>query len=63
MMSLFQNYDAAFMITPWAFGDVRSVGVNYGFTRVLTTEGQYGRPFVGAGFMLSAHRNALLVFS
>lgn len=56
MMSLFQNGDAAFMITgPWAFGDVRSAGVNYGFTRVPSIEGQYGRPFVGAqGFMLSA---------
>jgi maltose-binding protein MalE len=56
MMSLFQNGDAAFMITgPWAFGDVRSAGVDYGFTRVPSIEGQYGRPFVGAqGFMLSA---------
>lgn len=56
MMSLFQNGEAAFMITgPWAFEDVRSAGVNYGFTRIPSIEGSFGKPFVGAqGFMVSA---------
>lgn len=56
MMSLFQSGDAAAMITgPWAFADVRSAGVNYGFTQIPSYKGQYGKPFLGAqGFMISA---------
>ncbi len=56
MMSLFQNGEAAAMLTgPWAFGDVRSAGVNYGFQQVPSYKGQYGRPFLGAqGFMVSS---------
>lgn len=56
MMSLFQNGNAATMMTgPWAFGDVRSAGVNYGFTQIPSYQGQYGRPFLGAqGFMVSS---------
>ncbi|NMB01056.1 MAG: maltose ABC transporter substrate-binding protein [Firmicutes bacterium] len=56
MMSLFQNGDAATMMTgPWAFGDVRSAGVNYGFTQIPSYQGQFGKPFLGAqGFMVSA---------
>ncbi|HHT89642.1 MAG: maltose ABC transporter substrate-binding protein [Bacillota bacterium] len=56
MMSLFQNGNAAGMITgPWAFGDVRSAGINYGFKQIPSYQGQYGRPFLGAqGFMVSS---------
>jgi len=56
MMSLFQNGQAATMMTgPWAFGDVRAAGVNYGFTQIPSYKGQYGKPFLGAqGFMISA---------
>ncbi|NLL42115.1 MAG: maltose ABC transporter substrate-binding protein [Firmicutes bacterium] len=56
MMSLFQSGEAAAMLTgPWAFGDVRSAGVNYGFQQIPSYKGQYGRPFLGAqGFMVSA---------
>ncbi|HBG10331.1 MAG: maltose ABC transporter substrate-binding protein [Firmicutes bacterium] len=56
MMSLFQNGQAATMMTgPWAFGDVRAAGVNYGFTQIPSYKGQFGKPFLGAqGFMVSA---------
>lgn len=56
MMSLFQNGQAATMMTgPWAFGDVRSAGVNYGFTQIPSYQGQFGKPFLGAqGFMVSS---------
>ena len=55
MMSLFQNGNAAAMITgPWAFNDVRSAGINYGFQQIPSTR-QFGKPFLGAqGFMMSA---------
>lgn len=56
MMSLFNSNQAAFMITgPWAFGDVRAAGVDYGFTQIPAIDGYPGRPFVGAqAFMISA---------
>ncbi|HHW71740.1 MAG TPA: maltose ABC transporter substrate-binding protein [Firmicutes bacterium] len=56
MMSLFQNGQAATMMTgPWAFGDVRAASVNYGFAQIPSYKGQFGKPFLGAqGFMISA---------
>ncbi|HHT43533.1 MAG TPA: maltose ABC transporter substrate-binding protein [Firmicutes bacterium] len=56
MMSLFKEGQAATMMTgPWAFGDVRAAGVNYGFTQIPSYKGQYGKPFLGAqGFMVSS---------
>ena len=48
MMSLFQNGQAATMMTgPWAFGDVRAAGVNYGFTQIPSYKGTVRQAFPG----------------
>ena len=56
MVSLFQNGDAAMMLTgPWAFSGLNEAGINYGFTQLPHMEGQAPKPFSGIqGFMISA---------
>lgn len=56
MMSLFQNGQAAFMMTgPWAIGDLQGAGVNFGFGAIPAIDGNEPGPFAGAqGFMISS---------
>lgn len=56
MMSIFTSGDAAMMLTgPWAAADIKEAGINYGFTKLPTMDGNEARPFVGVqGFMISA---------
>ena len=56
MMGLFQNGQAAMMVTgPWAFGGLQEAGIDYGFTQLPTMEGNTPKPFVAVqGFMISA---------
>lgn len=56
MMSIFTSGDAGMMLTgPWAASDIKEAGIDYGFTRLPTMDGNDPRPFVGVqGFMVSS---------
>lgn len=56
MMSIFTSGDAGMMLTgPWAAADIRDAGIDYGFTRLPSMNGNEPRPFVGVqGFMISS---------
>lgn len=56
MMSIFTSGDAAMMLTgPWAASDIKDAGINYGFTKLPTMDGNEPKPFVGVqGFMISS---------
>lgn len=56
MTSLFYQGNVGMMITgPWALGDARTAGIDFGFTRIPTIDGGQPKPFVGVqGFMVSS---------
>jgi len=56
MTGLFNEGRAGMILTgPWAVGDIRKAGINFGIAKIPTMAGNTPRPFVGVqGFMLSA---------
>lgn len=61
--SLFYQGKVGMIITgPWALGDARRAGIDFGFARIPRIDGGQPQPFVGAqGFMVSAFsRNKIL---
>ena len=56
MSSLFKAEKAAMMLTgPWALSDLKAAGINYGFTKIPTIDGDTPKPFVGVqGMMISS---------
>lgn len=56
MSSLFKAEKAAMMLTgPWALSDLKAAGINYGFTKIPTIDGDTAKPFVGVqGMMISS---------
>ena len=56
MTGLFNEGKAGMILTgPWAIGDARKAGINFGVAKIPPMDGNTPRPFVGVqGFMVSA---------